>query len=273
MRIRIRSVVSVPALVIGLVASFPSGAFAYPAPAAGRSSLASLADLGQRAGVRPAPFGAQPRLEQRRSPGGGGGGGGHAGGAVVRSGGGPPGGGGGPQGGGGRVAVPRPPGSYPGGGYHGHTVVVAPGVYPYPYYYPYAYSSFYGGGYYNSYWYGGIGFGATWGPGWGYYGGYPYPYPAYGYPAYGGAGAFGRLRLQLDQRDAEVFIDGSYAGVVDDFDGKFQGLQLESGAHKVEVRKPGFESIFLDIRVTPDHTTTIKSQMTPTGGIEVAPPK
>jgi hypothetical protein len=41
----------------------------------------------------------------------------------------------------------------------------------------------------------------------------------------------------------------------------------------VEVRKPGFESIFLDIRVTPDHTTTIKSQMTPTGGIEVAPPK
>src|SRR6187549_3556869 len=93
MRIRIRSVVSVPALVIGLVASLPSGALAYPAPGVGPSASASLTGFGQRAaGVRPV-LGAQPRLEQRRSPGGGGGGGSHGGGggggAVVRSGGGP----------------------------------------------------------------------------------------------------------------------------------------------------------------------------------------
>jgi hypothetical protein len=234
-----------------------------------RQPAGSPADFGQPFGAvaQPAPLAGQQRLEQRRSPGPGGGGGNRGG--TVRSG-----GGGGPQGGA-RVAVPRSSAGYPGrpgGGYyrggashHGgysNRVVVAPyPYYAYPYYYPYAYSSFYGG-FYDSYWYGGVGFGAAWGPGWGpgwggaYYGGYP----AY---AYGRGFDFGRLRLQVGQRDAEVFIDGSYAGKVDDFDGRFQGLQLETGAYKVEIRKPGWETLAFDVRVTPDRTTTYKAEMIP----------
>ncbi len=212
---------------------------------------AAPADFGRIAG--------QQRFEQRRSPGGGGGGGGNRGG-TIRSGG---------DGGGSRVAVPRGSGGsgggyrgggvYRGGGHPGHVVVAPYPYYAYPYYYPYAYSSFYGGGFYDSYWYGGVGFGASWGPGWGgaYYGGYP----AYG--TYGRTSDFGRLRLQVEPRDAEVFIDGYYAGQVDDFDGRFQGLQLETGGYKVEIRKPGWESLTFDIRVTPDRTTTYKSELIP----------
>ena len=50
-------------------------------------------------------------------------------------------------------------------------------------------------------------------------------YGTYGYPT-------GELRLQVRPRDAQVFIDGSYAGTVDDFDGTFQSLRLEEGEYR-----------------------------------------
>ncbi|HEY6507467.1 MAG TPA: PEGA domain-containing protein, partial [Vicinamibacterales bacterium] len=214
----------------------------------------------------------QRRLEQRRSPGGSGGGGGGGarggggGGGAVR--GGSPGGAAGP-----RVAVPRSaaPGGrgyngggryyggggryYGGGPYYGRAYYGSPYYYPYyaPYYYPY-YSSYFGGYYYDSYAWGSVGFGVGWG-GPGLYG---------GYPAYGGYGyGLGRLRLQVSQRDAEVFIDGYYAGQVDDFDGRLQGLDLETGGYSVEVRKAGWETLTFDVRVTPGRTTTYKAELIP----------
>ena len=53
-------------------------------------------------------------------------------------------------------------------------------------------------------------------------------YGTYGYPT-------GELRIQVRPRDAQVFIDGSYAGTVDDFDGTFQSLRLEEGEYQVEL--------------------------------------
>jgi hypothetical protein len=186
----------------------------------------------------------QGQLEQRRSPGGG-----RRDGGTVRGGGG---------GGGGRVAVPRGStgGVRPGGG---RPVIVQPrgfygGVYP-RFYYPY--SSFYWGpGYFDSWGYWGNGFG----PGWGYAG---YPYGFGGYPGSGYAYDTGRLRLEVRPRDAEVFIDGYYAGQVDDFDGRLQGLTLETGGYSVEVRKAGWETLTFDVRVTPGRTTHYKGELIP----------
>ena len=203
----------------------------------------------------------QGPLEQRRSPGGSGGGG------AVR--------GGGVRGGdgGGRVAVPRGSGGgggrvvYPGGGRR--TVVVRPG-YGYGYYprYYYPYSSFYyGAGYFDTFGY----WGAGWGTGFGYaaypYGGYAYPgyaYPGYASSGYGYSGYnTGRVRLEVEPRDAEVFIDGYYSGLVDDFDGRLQGLTLETGGYSVEIRKQGWETLTFDVRVTPGRTTHYKGQLIP----------
>jgi hypothetical protein len=144
--------------------------------------------------------------------------------------------------------------------------VVAPRIYAgYPYYYyPYGYSSFYGPGFYDSFWWGSAGWGG-WGPGWGAYGGYP----GYGY---GRSLDFGRLRLQVQPRDAEVFVDGYYAGQVDDFDGRFQGLQLETGGYSVEIRKPGWEPLTFDVRVMPDRTTTYKGELIPRSSDSPEPP-
>lgn len=43
----------------------------------------------------------------------------------------------------------------------------------------------------------------------------------------------GTLRTLVEPRPTEVFIDGYYAGVVDDFDGSFQKLRLEPGPHTI----------------------------------------
>ena len=38
-------------------------------------------------------------------------------------------------------------------------------------------------------------------------------------------------------RDAAVYVDGYYAGIVDDFDGVFQRLTLEVGPHRIELER------------------------------------
>jgi PEGA domain len=101
--------------------------------------------------------------------------------------------------------------------------------------------------------------------------GYGAPYPAYGpgiygvYPPYGSSTTFdtGELRLRIRPRDAQVFVDGFFAGSVDDFDGNFQSLRLEQGGHKIEVRMPGFETLTLDVHIQPNRTLTIREELRP----------
>ena len=73
----------------------------------------------------------------------------------------------------------------------------------------------------------------------------------------------GKLRLDIDQRDAEVYIDGYYAGVIDDFDGVLQGLRLEAGNYQVEVGLPGFEPLQFDVHISPGRTTTYRGSLLP----------
>lgn len=94
------------------------------------------------------------------------------------------------------------------------------------------------------------------------YGPYAYPY-GYGYgpgpysPWQVSGSDVGGVRLKMKPRDAQVFVDGYYAGIVDDFDGTFQSLRLESGGHKIEVHMPGFQDLELDVHVQPGRTITV----------------
>jgi len=76
----------------------------------------------------------------------------------------------------------------------------------------------------------------------------------------------GKLRLDIDQRDAEVYINGYYAGVIDEFDGRLQGLRLEPGNYQVEVALPGFEPLQFDVQITPGRTTTYRGSLSPDRG-------
>jgi hypothetical protein len=136
------------------------------------------------------------------------------------------------------------------------------------YYGGYGYSDPWGYGGYGGYGGGYGGYGAYPGGYGGYYGGYYDPWYG-GYPDYGQTGGYsqtfdddGSLKLKLKPRNAEVYVDGYFVGVVDDFDGIFQRLRLESGPHRIEVKAPGYEPLAFDVRITPDHTTTYQGELT-----------
>jgi hypothetical protein len=95
-----------------------------------------------------------------------------------------------------------------------------------------------------------------------YGGGYASPY-TYGYGYAGGAYDVGSIRTLIEPRDAQVFVDGFYVGVVDEFDGIFQRLRLDEGPHRIEIRKDGFQTLRFDVRVTVDHTITLRGEMVP----------
>ncbi len=122
--------------------------------------------------------------------------------------------------------------------------------YGYPGYYgPYAYGRPYG---YAPYGYAPYGYSPY---------GWVAPY-GYGYDGYAGR-AYGGVRIDLPQRDAEVFVDGYFVGTVDDFDGVFQQANLESGPHRIEVRHQDFETITFDVNVEPGRTVTYRTSMRP----------
>jgi hypothetical protein len=132
-------------------------------------------------------------------------------------------------------------------------------IYYYPSYYSY-------GRYYDPYYYDGFHLGYLAYSPWGWtpaFYGYPYGYGGgngYGYGRYRGD-EYGALRIKVKPRDAEVYVDGYFAGNVDDFDGVFQSLKLETGGYKVEIRKPGFETLVFDVHVQPDRTITYRGEM------------
>ena len=137
-----------------------------------------------------------------------------------------------------------------------------------PYYYGsggYGYSGY---GYYNYYYPYTFGYGLYSGLGWSPYFGDPWdPY----YSGYAGSGGYssgvyntvaqGNLKLKVKPRNAKVYVDGFYVGLVDEFDGAFQKLALNGGRHKVEVRAEGYETAEFDVLITPDQTVTFQGEL------------
>ena len=97
------------------------------------------------------------------------------------------------------------------------------------------------------------------------YGYYPDPYlydpwfgPQWGmYPPYYRRYAVepdSAVRLEVKPKEAEVYVDGYYAGIVDDFDGIFQRLRIAPGEHEVEFYLDGYRSVQQKVFLTPDNT-------------------
>ena len=70
-------------------------------------------------------------------------------------------------------------------------------------------------------------------------GSYPYGYTPRGYYDPLPGRPYGGLRITDAPREAQVFADGYYVGIVDDFDGVFQHANLEAGTHRIEIQAPG----------------------------------
>ena len=129
-------------------------------------------------------------------------------------------------------------------------------VYGYPYYRAPLYRSAY---FYDPFW-------------WGYadYQFPRYPYPPYGYGYYDSSSD---LRVQVNPKQAEVYVDGYLTGNVDDFDGVFQRLRLPPGEHEVTIYAQGYRSITQRMLFRPFESYTIKDTLQPAAAGDAAEPR
>jgi PEGA domain-containing protein len=111
---------------------------------------------------------------------------------------------------------------------------------------------------------------------WGWGGWYPSPY-FYGYgpyrdPFWYGYGPWGyryyyddsaSVRVQGAPRDTQVYVDGYYVGVVDDFDGVFQRLRVPPGGHEITLRLKGFRNSSDRVYLQPNSTFHLRARLEP----------
>ena len=64
------------------------------------------------------------------------------------------------------------------------------------------------------------------------------------------------MKTKITPKQAEVYIDGYYAGVADDFDGTSQGLHPFSGGDTVMLHLDGYRTVTENIYVLLDPTTS-----------------
>jgi hypothetical protein len=126
-----------------------------------------------------------------------------------------------------------------------------------------------GGGFYASpFWYGypyGFPYDYAW-----------YPYQFGPYPRYGGYYRLdpgSAVRLEVTPKEAEVYVDGYYAGIVDDYDGVFQRLPIEPGNHEITLYRDGFRTFHQTVYASPRSTLKIKFKMQPLAAGDVAEPR
>jgi hypothetical protein len=112
----------------------------------------------------------------------------------------------------------------------------------------------------------------------------PYPwwhrtaYPYWYFPVFDNRAEV-RIRVAPEAaEDAAVYVDGFYAGVVDDFNGVFQGLPLTPGGHGITLYLEGYRTIRRNIYLSPGSTFNMREtmQQLPPGEVanppQVAPP-
>ncbi len=113
----------------------------------------------------------------------------------------------------------------------------------------------------------------AWGTG-GWYGwGYQYPYPPYYYPRYYNYEPGVDLRIQVEPKDAEVYLDGYLVGTVDDFDGIFQRLRVPYGEHEIAIYFQGYRTIQQKMLFRPGESYHIKEVMQPVPQGEAPEPR
>jgi len=89
-----------------------------------------------------------------------------------------------------------------------------------------------------------------------------YYFPRY-YFDYGYYPAHGSIRIQVEPDVAEVYVDGYYAGIVDDFDGLFQRLDVAPGPHEITLRLDGFRTWSEQVYAAPGETVNLSFYMLP----------
>jgi hypothetical protein len=107
----------------------------------------------------------------------------------------------------------------------------------------------------NPYW------GSYWGPAWGWDPAWYWNGP--GYDGYSNASG---IRLEVkgpSPKDAVVYVNGAYAGVVNDFNSWYQRLKLAPGTYGLKIEAKGYQPLSLKVAIPPDQTIVYKGALKP----------
>jgi hypothetical protein len=83
------------------------------------------------------------------------------------------------------------------------------------------------------------------------------------------------VKLEVTPKDARVYVDDYYLGIVDDFDGMFQKLHVPPGDRELVLYKPGFRTVKQTIRLRPRQDAKIRYALEtlPAGETTEPPPQ
>jgi len=96
-----------------------------------------------------------------------------------------------------------------------------------------------------------------------------------GYPyGYRYAAPDASVKFDVKPKDAAVYIDGYYAGLVDDFNGAFQRLRTAPGGHEITLFLEGYRTYSERVYLSADTTFKLKQRMErlPAGEVAQRPP-
>jgi hypothetical protein len=80
------------------------------------------------------------------------------------------------------------------------------------------------------------------------------------------------VKLAVSPNRAAVFVDGGYAGHVDEFDGPGQAMLIAPGKHKIMISLPGYQSFETEITLAPEQQFQLKTELQKSGSVQPSSP-
>ena len=71
----------------------------------------------------------------------------------------------------------------------------------------------------------------------------------------------GGVQLDVQPWRAQVYVDGAYAGLVDDFKGYYRHLEISAGPHVIVIVMPDYEPLIVNTLVSPGQVTTYRGTL------------
>lgn len=79
-----------------------------------------------------------------------------------------------------------------------------------------------------------------------------------------------QVKLKVTPERAAVFVDGNFAGYVQQFSGMGRGMLVSPGAHRIKIALAGYQEFQTDVNLLPKQKITIKTDLV-AGSITQAP--
>jgi hypothetical protein len=75
------------------------------------------------------------------------------------------------------------------------------------------------------------------------------------------SGLRGGVQLDVQPWQAQVYVDGTYAGLVEEFRGYYRHLEVVAGPHVITILAPHYEPLILNVIVPPGDTITYRGTL------------